>query len=160
MIMGMISLEKTTKDICLREIACQDIENLRLWKNSNKKSFFSKKTISRTKQKKWFEEYSARTDDFMFIIEYKKNPVGCIGFRLLPDGIDLYNLILIPEEQKKGIMSKVLKLIIRHKIKKNYRGHPIKVSVLKSNTALNWYLKNNFQIKEEFPEYYSLIYEK
>ena len=53
----------------LQEISIDDIENLRLWKNKHKNSFFHKKDITREEQEYWFNSvYSNNNDDIMFVV--------------------------------------------------------------------------------------------
>lgn len=145
-------------EIYLRIINETDISLLRTWKNNNKEYFFLKEDITSEQQEKWFQDYLSRNHDYMFVILYNGYYAGCIGFRLLlaEKCVDLYNLIIVPELQKKGIMSSSLKLIIKE-IKKKYIV-PIKTKVLKINSALEWYKKNDFIIESEHSNYYTLIY--
>ena len=76
-----------------------------------------------------------------------------MGFRLVDDKIDIYNVILGQEEfAGSGIMSAALRLMIGFIAMKYY--HAITAKVLKSNPALTWYIKNGFKIMETLDNYH------
>lgn len=130
-------------NINLRSITRNDIEKIRIWKNRYRKFFFHNKLITKEEQTKWFESYLKRENDFIFIISFGKEDIGCIGFRDIDKVIDIYNLILGNKKfGGRGVMSNANRLMCSL-IMDNY-NRDITVKVLKINPAINWYLKNNF----------------
>src|SRR5262245_46854284 len=79
--------------VALRTIEGRDIESLRLWKNANRASFFFQETIEPEAQRRWFAAYLERPRDFMFAIGTGASDIGCMGFRVLASGSDVYNVI-------------------------------------------------------------------
>lgn len=141
--------------IRLRSAECNDIELLREWKNNNKKSFFYQQEITSEQQRKWFEDYKKREYDYIFMVEevadFKYEPIGCMGFRVQDDAIDLYNIIR-GKESKTGIsMYQAMHVMLSYIIHKY--DFPIKCDVLKDNPAVEWYQKCGFDILKEI-EYY------
>ncbi|MFH1478579.1 MAG: GNAT family N-acetyltransferase [Candidatus Omnitrophota bacterium] len=133
--------------LVLRSINIDDIENLRTWKNENCKAFFHQDPIDSIQQRKWFLGYTKDLYNHMFIIEYDSLGVGCIGFRLLGDIADIYNVILGKIDYKnKGLMSQAIKALCMYIIN-NYTNQ-ITVKVVDSNIiAKKFYLKNGFIVK-------------
>ena len=103
----ILSFDKT---IILKSIQIDDIEKIRIWKNENKNSFFYKKDISKPEQLVWFKKYIKTVDDYIFIIKYLVETVGCIGFRKIENDIDIYNVIL-RENKYKSIEKEVFTAI-------------------------------------------------
>ncbi len=130
--------------ISLDSIGRKDLDLIRRWKNKNKKYFFYKKDISPKEQLVWFEGYLSRKKDYIFIIKYRDEKIGCIGFRVLGKLVDIYNVILGNKNfGGKDIMSTALGLMCSYIID-NYR-EIITVKVLKNNyNAIKWFKRNNF----------------
>ena len=138
--------------IALKPINLKDIELLRKWKNENRMYFFNKNIISSGEQVKWFEDFLKRENDYMFIIEFDGLNVGCIGFRLIDDVIDIYNVIIGDKRfLSKDIMRSAFALMYNFIINK-YKND-ITVKVLINNPARKWYEKNNFFIVYEKEDY-------
>ena len=148
---------RSGEEIRLMTINEYNLEDLRLWKNSEKSFFFYKHEISIIQQAEWYQNYCLRDEDFIFIIEYSSQFVGCIGIRKINLNWDIYNVILGNKKfQKMGIMTVALKELINFfKIR-----HQLNVSlqVLKINPAVDWYLKNNFHIKQEEHDHFVMEY--
>ena len=95
-------------------------------------------------QEKWVREYWEREDDYMFIVQYLREAIGCMGYRLINGKIDIYNVILgKPESGGKGIMSQAIRLMCSHILLSS--TNVIGLKVLRSNPALKWYLRNGFK---------------
>lgn len=148
-------------NLCLREITIADMENLRRWKNDNRKSFFYQEEISSEQQKKWFEAYCARPDDYMFIVEENVgtgtesylHAIGCMGFRVEDERtIDLYNIIRGEGSRTRATMQNAMQMMLRY-IANTFPALQIKCDVLKNNPAVEWYQKCGLAIWEE-REYY------
>ncbi len=141
----------------LRSISQQDIELLRVWKNDHRGSFFFKETITSEMQNTWFQSYTQTNDDFMMIVQQDNEKIGCIGFRLIKNTVDIYNVILGRKEfSKNGYMANALKIVCSEAMRR-YPNKPIVASVLKTNPALQWYVRRGFVINAEFEEHYVVI---
>ena len=120
----------------IRSISQQDIELLRIWKNDHRDSFFFKEIITPEMQNNWFQTYAQKNNDFMMIVLQDNEKIGCIGFRLIKNTVDIYNVILGQKEfAKKGYMANALKLVCKEAIRR-YPKIPIITSELKTNPAL------------------------
>ena len=155
-----MELVSDDKKIRLTPIKFDDIENLRIWKNSHKDFFFLKKEINKKDQKLWFEKiYLKNKNDFMFIIYYKSQIIGTIGCRLLDNYWDIYNVMNVNKDYKgKGIMSLALKLLISFMESKSNKD--VTAKVLVNNSNLKWYFKNNFFVVKEMGNYNFIKYFK
>ena len=156
-----ITIEQKPSDILtLRSITKIDIEKLREWKNKNRKSFFYDKIINQEEQIKWFNKYLETSENFLFMIELDKSPIGCLGFKMVGEDADIYNVILGANEQKgKGVMSLALKILCSYIITLNVKK--IYLKVLKTNSkAVNFYTKNLFSIKNEENNHYFMEFSK
>lgn len=135
----------------LRSVNYSDIELLREWKNKNKESFFYQKDISEAQQVQWYSSYLQRENDYMFIIEEnlkgKFEPIGCMGFRIQGDDIDLYNIIRGTKSRTSASMHEAMYIMLSYI--RTIWDLQIKCDVIKDNPAVNWYLKCGFLILEE-----------
>lgn len=139
------------RELKLLSITVEDQENLRLWKNCNRKYFFNQNVIELEQQLAWFESFLGRKDDYMFMVRNGETLVGCMGIRLLSEGWDLYNLMLGNEQSRgKGLMSRALRLMLAFAAKRS--PQPIQLRVLKSNPAATWYDKNGFATVEVYSD--------
>ena len=150
------------QDITIRLANYNDLDNLRKWKNANKASYFYKKNITVKQQAQWFAGYierNAKEQDFMYIVEADGVSVGCFGYRIAAGVIDIYNFMLGNKEYKgKGIVSKAGKGLWKH-LDDTYLLD-ITAKVLNTNTdTINWYLKNNWIVLDEFEDHKVLRYE-
>jgi hypothetical protein len=146
------------QELCFKEIDITDIEEIRLWKNSHSNYFFNSSEISVKEQREWFNKiYLVDKNNFIFIIYYKNEKIGCIGFRILENAWDIYNVMNINSNFKGvGIMHTSLKELIEFiKMKKNI---DFKAKVLNSNQNLSWYLKNNFKVIDKNNNYTNIKY--
>ncbi|MFZ5986179.1 MAG: hypothetical protein ACOYWZ_03515 [Bacillota bacterium] len=146
-------------DVCLRSINEGDLENLRLWKNKNTSSFFYQEEITEIQQKKWFEGFLGRDNDYMFMFEEYIGSgcesLGCLGFRLIDNVVDIYNVIRGNKTgESKGKIKDALKMMCCY-IKMNY-DYKITCKVIRSNPAVEWYKKNGFEIISDNGTYYDL----
>lgn len=145
------------KDLRLRSITSADLENLRQWKNTHRKSFFYQEVITRDQQSLWFEKFQARDNDYMLVAENYKNgayvPIGCMGFRILDDTVDVYNIMrgAASAADASFTMQDAFSLMNAYILSLGYDN--ITCMVLKTNPALKWYYKNGFEILEEKDNY-------
>ena len=149
----IIITDKENKKLILRSIYDKDLENMRRWKNENRRAFFYQKIINVKQQKAWFLNYLKDPFDYMFIIEYESLQVGCIGFKLNNKIADIYNVIMGNHEYKrKGLMSSSIKMLIDYITCSHTKE--VTVKVLKSNTSgQKFYIKNGFNISWEIDNY-------
>ncbi len=144
--------------LVLRGAGEDDLENLRVWKNSNRESFFFRDTITPEMQTAWFAGYRKRDKDFMFIVRAHEANIGCMAVRLLGETWDIYNVILgKPEEGKKGWMSAALRMMCTYVWPS---GLPIRLKVLCANPAVRWYLRNGFCQVEKRPDHLLLALDR
>lgn len=144
-------------NIKLRSITRDDIETLRIWKNLNRFSFFFQEIIEPEQQLNWYEQFCTRDRDYMFIVQYDDVDIGCLGFRWMDGNIDIYNVILGNDEYAgKHIMSTAICLL--NAFIADRFTEAITAKVLRNNSALDWYLKNGFEIIEKIDTHYLIQY--
>jgi RimJ/RimL family protein N-acetyltransferase len=151
------------EDLRLRAIGREDIENLRVWKNKNKSSFFLNRDIQPEEQQKWFAAFAARDEDYMFVVEQKTGnewqSIGCLGFRRLPDEgcVDAYNIMRGENPAPASFtMSDAFAAMLAYAAWL-YPDLPIRCKVLCGNPAVEWYKKSNFSIVERVNDEYYLM---
>jgi len=135
----------------------EDIETLRVNKNLNRMYFFLKEEISEEDQIKWFNGLISRKNDFMFICldEESREKIGSIGFRIIEEKIDFYNIMRFTNSKTK-IKDCLLDLI--NLVKDLLPDKNIQVRVLKDNPAVQWYKKIGFEIQKEENNFYVMDY--
>jgi RimJ/RimL family protein N-acetyltransferase len=139
-------------DVTLRAITSADLENLREWKNANRFAFFYQEIITPEQQARWFQDYLERAHDYMFVVQRVGQAVGCMGFRMLEQRADIYNVIRgQPESGGKGAMSQAMRLLCSFIAADFTRD--IGAQVLLSNPARAWYRKNAFRETKFFDTY-------
>jgi len=139
-------------EITLIPVEFEHIEQLRIWKNENKKSFFYNKDITPDEQLIWFKKYRNRENDHIFIIDYRGIFIGCIGFRVIDEIIDIYNVILGEKEYSgKNLVGKAINILCSYLLDKY--DFKITCKVLLNNPARNWYRKNGFSDDSKYGNY-------
>lgn len=142
--------------IFLQSITEKDLENLRIWKNANNSSFFYKGIISPEQQTSWYQDYLQREFDYMFMVkDINQNSIGCLGFRLINNHIDLYNIIRGNHSTLHTSMKDAMYIMLNY-ITKLFI-YPVQCDVLKNNPAVSWYKKCGFAILKEFDYYIMTI---
>jgi RimJ/RimL family protein N-acetyltransferase len=127
----------------LRAATLADIEQLRVWKNAQRKYFFHQEVIEPEQQRAWFDGFLQRSNDYMLILEHQSIAIGCMGIRLLDMEWDVYNVILGDAAYgRKGHMRRAFAVMLD--LARKQIALPITLKVLKHNPALDWYLKNGF----------------
>jgi hypothetical protein len=125
-----------------------DLNNLREWKNIHKQYFFYKLDITHAQQEEWFSDYLLRFNDYMFIVDFDGESIGCMGIRLKGDQWDVYNVILGKTEfGGYGLMGRSYQVMLR--FAKSQSELPISLQVLKNNPAVWWYEKNGFRTNQD-----------
>lgn len=147
-------LGEDAPSVALRAVEIADIEQLRLWKNANKNAFFFKEDISPAAQERWFEGYLKRPADFMFIVESRAMKAGCMGFRVIENAADCYNIIGAPEARGRGIMREAMILMCSY-IRAEHSSR-IGCAVIRGNSAVSWYEKCGYRIASTEKDFYRL----
>ncbi len=145
-----------SSNLLVRTIVAEDIELLRLWKNTYRDRFFSQQVITADMQQNWFRSYLRAQHDFMFVVVHGDARIGCLGFRRREDRVDFYNII--PGERyhaRKAYMSLALDWVCAH-VRRHYPGAPIMVSVLRTNPDLAWYSRRGFTLTREHETFVEL----
>jgi RimJ/RimL family protein N-acetyltransferase len=141
--------------VSLHTIGAGDLEDLRVWKNSNRQAFFFKDEITSPMQKKWFQGYLARPQDVMFIVKSCGLRAGCMGFRVQGGAADCYNIIGLPAVAGRGIMTVAMRLMCSFILAE--QAPVVGLKVLKDNPAAGWYQKKCcFGIVSEGADYLQL----
>ncbi len=147
-------LEGPSLDVSLRSIDESDLEDLRVWKNANRRAFFFKDEITPEMQRRWYEGFLARPDDHMFVVEWENLKAGCMGFRLLGGAADCYNIIGTPQATGRGVLRRAMTLMCSFIAAEHTRE--IGCKVLCGNPAVGWYQKCGFSIAEDKGDYYQM----
>ena len=143
--------------ISIKPINKSHLSKLRLWKNQNKNNFFHKDLITQEDQTKWYKLFKSRKNDYMFVITNNNSLVGCMGIRLINDEWDVYNVILGNlKYSKKGIMSIAFLKMIEYAL--SLKKTEISLKVLKNNSAIIWYKKQNFEIINSNENFHTMTY--
>jgi hypothetical protein len=140
----------------LRSITQDDLENLRVWKNRHSERFFFRQQITPQMQRQWYEGFRVRPYDYMFMIEATcqsaPDPFGCVGFRLLGEVIDLYNLIRGKTiEGQKCTMGQAFDLAMSYALRFE---KPVEGKVLKGNPQIGFFESHKLRRFEEHPDHY------
>ena len=88
------------------------------------------------------------------IIEYQGVSVGCVALKLSHDCLFLARLFLGPDFRNRGIGAHVLRLVVQLATD---RRIPVRLSVLRTNPAINFYLREGFSVEAETTERRELI---
>lgn len=149
--------KKIDIDSLLYTIERNDIELLRINKNKNRDFFFLKDEISTDQQERWFDSYSQREDDFMFVCKESEITFGCMGFRLFEEKIDAYNIMRFCPSQitMETCMKKMMEFAAQI-----FPSKQIQVRVLKHNPAISWYEKIGFEKVSDETNFVTLYYKK
>lgn len=151
------------ENLRLRYIEERDLELLRVWKNKNKKRFFHQNEISPKQQKEWFLGFIERPDDYMFMVELvckmTQETIGCMGFRVNDNVIDVYNVIRGKKIDAGFKMSDALHLMLNFVVSE-FCEKDIVCKVLTNNPAVGWYEKNGFAISDEKSDCYIMMFNK
>lgn len=147
-------------DLRLRTVSEQDLDNLRKWKNKNKRSFFFQEEITDIMQRDWYRNYLAADNGYMFMVEelppletssVQIHTIGCMGFRKCNSGgVDLYNIIRGEASVNCVSMRSAMRLLVSFVSIWDKR---ISCKVLPDNPAREWYLEVGFAVEEQFEDY-------
>jgi ribosomal protein S18 acetylase RimI-like enzyme len=145
--------------IRLRSISNGDLDQMMRWKNINKASFFHQEDISIEQQLKWYQGFCERDFDYMFIVEeigeHYCQSVGCVGFRLLSDTADIYNIMRGQSGQNKEAKIGDAIVLMCSYIN-TISDLKISCKVISSNPAMDWYKSLGFVIRDEQDNYFNV----
>lgn len=65
--------------ISLRPLNAEELEKMRILRNRNRHSFVTEKEITKEGQKRWYEDYLNRKNDYVFSVYYQGNWVGTVS---------------------------------------------------------------------------------
>jgi Acetyltransferases, including N-acetylases of ribosomal proteins len=82
--------------IILRPLEAEEIEELRLLRNRERKWFKSSDEISSQAQKEWYRRYCDTNNDYMFAVCLKEEPQTVVGYSAL------YNIDFVKKEGEFG----------------------------------------------------------
>lgn len=112
--------------------------------------------ITPEQQTSWYRDYLHREFDYMFIVkDINQNSIGCLGFRMIDNYIDMYNIIRGNHSSLRTSMKDAMHIMLNY-ITKSF-PYPIQCDVLKNNPAVNWYKKCGFTIQKELDYYIMAI---
>lgn len=129
----------------LRGAAAGDQERLRAWRNATAWAFFQPAPIDEESQRRWFEGYLGRDEDFLFMLMEAAEPRGCLGVRLADGEWDVYNVIRGERTAgSRGAMGRGLDLLVD--FARRRAELPVRAVVLAGNPAIGWYERHGFAI--------------
>ena len=134
-------------DATLEPISEDDLEDLRRWKNANRSSFFHKDIITQEEQEKWYVGFLDRSDEHMYVVRFRGWAVGCMGFRLIDDVIDVFNVIRGVKDLAPGVMGIALHSLIAEATTQ-FPNRLVAARVVTGNPAVDWYTKCGFAHSE------------
>lgn len=148
--------------IRLRPVAKKDLEFCRALRNENRYACFYQKEISKKEQKKWWGLYCSEPGE-LFVVEkrvgFRYARIGCVGYKIRDDFVDLYNVMLLHKWRGQGIVPLAIGML-KTVLPDECKWMPIGVYVLRSNyDEYKWYLRNGFLVVSESDTYY-LMYMK
>jgi RimJ/RimL family protein N-acetyltransferase len=150
---SFLLLSNAVPGVSLRTAMIFDCDDLRAWKNAHRMFFFFQDVITAEGQRRWFEAYLQRPDDWMFVVRAVDESVGCMGFRSRDGQADIYNVILGRSEYgSRGVMARALQLMCSY-ARARLRCE-IVARVLKGNPAITWYKKRGFDVVSEEDTHY------
>jgi RimJ/RimL family protein N-acetyltransferase len=155
-----MSFSSSTGDpIGLRLAGAEDQDHLRDWRNAHARRFYQQSHVSDESQRRWFEAYLDRPDDFLFMVMEAGHAIGCMGIRFLDREWEVYNVIRGVESTcSKGLMSSALAMMLEFAWRS--RPVPVRVEVLADNPALAWYLRNGFVVIDADTRSFRLIHRR
>jgi ribosomal protein S18 acetylase RimI-like enzyme len=129
----------------LRAVAAADQERLRGWRNAAAHAFFERSPVDAAGQRRWFEGYLGRDEDFLFMVMDGTEACGCVGVRLAAGEWDVYNVIRGARTPgSRGFMGRGLELLVG--FARRRAGLPVRAVVLAGNPAIAWYERHGFGI--------------
>jgi hypothetical protein len=129
----------------LRPVGAEEQEALREWRNAHRDAFFHTDVISPEGQRRWFQGYLQRPEDFLFLVMDRDSPIGCVGVRLLGQEWDVYNVIRgVQSAASQGFMGLGLRMLVE--FARDRHDLPVQAVVLADNPAVDWYLQQGFRI--------------
>ena len=132
--------------ITLETINESHLELLRQWKNNYRHRFFHQEQITPAQQRAWFDAYSARPDDWIFLIRDANAALtaGCLGYRVIAGEVDVYNVLRAEKlPSRSRAHSHALNILTNYVA--TALSLPIRARVLADNPAARWARAHGFQ---------------
>ena len=141
----------------LVEIDRNDLELLRIIKNSYRQYFFDNRKINKARQILWYDDkYIQSSDQTIYKIIVNGKVCGVFGvYERSENRLELFNLIVVRKNRIKGIFSKVIRDFCSDHSSK---GKICFVSVLKLNPAIRWYMFVGFIVSSQNDIFVELEY--
>ncbi|MEP3881863.1 MAG: GNAT family N-acetyltransferase [Lentilitoribacter sp.] len=104
---------------------------------------------------KWLRSTTVKTVDIAGhqIIELNSQAIGCVATTRFENYVQIDKLYITPDFQNRGFGADVLRQI--HDARPD--DLPLRLSVLTTNPALKFYLREGFSVEKEDPERYTLL---
>ncbi len=142
-------------EICLRMCQFTDLPLTLSWRNKEdiRQWFFNSDPITMEGHRSWFQNYLERDNDFLFIIEYEKTPVGQISLYNInwENQTGEYGRLLIgdPIARGRGVSKRATNILLKIGFDELLLNE-INLEVKKTNlAAINVYSSCGFKIIEE-----------
>lgn len=103
------------KNIILTPIQRDDAEIMIKWRNENLHYFFDQKPLTLESHLKWFDEYSKKDDDIMFIVRLQNGtPIGYVSLYNISNDCGEFGRFLIgrKEFRGKGLANKIIEVML------------------------------------------------
>lgn len=130
--------------LALESIDETHLDALRGWKNAFRHRFFHQDEISATRQREWYSGYLDRPDDWMFIIRWGGQVEGCIGYRIIDGGADIYNLLRDPNPGRRSLSHAHAADLLTNYIACTH-DLPVRGRCLVGNPVIRWAHKRGFR---------------
>ena len=88
------------------------------------------------------------------IIEQGDEAIGCLAMRRTESCLKLARLFIAPDHRNRGVGAHVLRAVVEQAIE---RGMPVRLSVLVTNPAIGFYLREGFSVERETVERRELV---
>jgi diamine N-acetyltransferase len=104
----------------LRLLERTDLEMTLSWRNENRRWFLNSDLLSIDRHRSWFEQYLARSDDYVFIIEWlseRAEPVGQISLYSIDwqeQKAEFGRLLVGEPARQKGIAKKATEILLEY----------------------------------------------
>lgn len=139
--------------VTLRPLRASDLEMTRAWRNRPdvRRWFFDDREVDAEGHRRWFEAYSRRTDDEIYIVEADGVAVGQASIYNIDDATgtaEVGRFVAAPAMEGKGHMSAALELLIE--IARRRRLTRLYLHVKPDNArGVSLYQRLGFRVVEE-----------
>ncbi|MFI5346132.1 MAG: GNAT family N-acetyltransferase [Elusimicrobiota bacterium] len=148
------SIQLKAPGVVLTSVAKEDVEELRLWKNEARATFFYKKEISQEEQENWYRGYLTRDDDQLFSVQRDGRRAGFIGVRMKSNDTEVYAVIARPQPEGRRLLGPALRLAATYAA----AGGVARVfcRILKDDSIRDWFIAEGFRVAAEKADHVEL----